>query len=162
MVAGAGVTFKRKVYTPAPAAPLQPLDRPVVYADAGGMNAAVAKRPAFRNANLRDLARGEECSVKLGGACRCQPETTVWAHTNTLADNKGMGYKASDERGFFAGYECHAQIDQGRMDSEKLAAVVAAAQARTRVRLRELADSYAAPEWKQKAALWALTKLERL
>jgi hypothetical protein len=152
--------FKKAVYVPPAPAPIRPLESPPNY----GRNTAMApvpKRPALRNQYLRDLARGEECSVKIGGACACQPETVVWAHTNTLADQKGLGYKASDEQGFFAGHECHTAIDARKLSPEAVDLLVITAQLRTRERLREIADSYSAPQWKQKAAMWALTNLER-
>ncbi len=151
--------FARKVYVPPPVAPLRALESRPNYAQAFHANPTMPKRPALRNQRLRDLARGEECCVKLGGACSCLPETTVWAHTNRLADQKGMGYKSSDERGMLAGYECHTLLDQGRKSAEEIDAVVAMAQQRTRVRLREIADSYSVPTWKQQAAQWALNAL---
>jgi Protein of unknown function (DUF1364). len=116
------------------------------------------KSPASRSHNLRQLANGETCAVCMGG--KCDPATTVWAHTNTLSDNKGMGYKGDDAAGFFAGYVCHALIDQGRMQAHDKAALVAQAQHNTRKRLEQIADDPLTREWKRKAARWALEQLQ--
>jgi hypothetical protein len=116
------------------------------------------KSPALRSQALRDLAKGETCTVCMGG--RCDSATTVWAHTNTLSDNKGMGYKASDERGFFAGDECHKEIDQGaHLSPDDKAALVLQAQIRTLARLREIAGNAALKPWRVNAAQWALDQL---
>jgi hypothetical protein len=126
----------------------------------GGTTGPAPKSPANRSTNLRRLANGEQCTVKrFDGWCNCQPETTVWAHTNTLSDRKGMGYKGSDAQGYFAGYECHCAIDQGGMDADKAARLVLLAQARTRTRLAELARSKTEKHWKTTAAQWALDRL---
>src|SRR3990167_8981541 len=70
------------------------------YSAGGGV--AVAKSPANRLFDLRRLAKGEECTVRrFDGWCACQPETTVWGHTNSLSDRKGLGYKGNDAAGFF-------------------------------------------------------------
>lgn len=115
------------------------------------------KSPASRNANLRQLANGETCCVCMGRYC--DPATTVWAHTNTLGDNKGMGYKGDDARGFFAGYLCHHLIDQGRLSAEEKAGFVLMAQSRTKARLEEIASDPLTREWKRKAARWALERI---
>ena len=126
----------------------------------GGTRGARPKKPANRSMNLRRLAQGEQCTVKrFDGWCNCQPETTVWAHTNTLSDRKGLGYKGSDAVGFFAGHECHCAIDQGGMDADKAARLVLLAQARTRTRLAEIAASATAKPWKIAAARWALEQI---
>lgn len=124
---------------------------------AGGVSGqAVEKEPADRNPNLRRLAEHEECTLRLSG-CRCHPLTTVWAHTNTQRDRKGMGYKAHDSRGFFAGHECHLRIDQGkefgRAEREQ---AVFYAQMRTISRLYEIAESATEKPWRKAAAQWAL------
>jgi hypothetical protein len=124
----------------------------------GGLKAGVPKSPALRSQKLRDLANGETCTVCMGG--RCDPSTTVWAHTNTLGDNKGMGYKASDERGFFAGDACHKEIDHGaHLSHDDKRRLVLQAQIRTLARLREIAGSIALKPWRVRAAQWALMQL---
>jgi hypothetical protein len=116
------------------------------------------KNPSTRNKSLRDLAQGEECSVCCGHYC--QPETTVWAHTNTLSDNKGGAYKAHDHLGFFAGQRCHSMIDQGSIDWRIRETMVREGQERTRERLKEIARSLSVKPWKVRAAQWALAMLE--
>lgn len=121
----------------------------------------IPKKPADRSQRLRDLAEGEACTVMLPGGA-CDPATVVWAHTNTQADEKGMGYKGHDSQGFFACHRCHAAIDQpssaflvrGLFTDE----LVRQAQARTTGRLREIAGSPTMRPWKIATALWALER----
>jgi len=124
-----------------------------------GAGQAQPKRPADRLQALRDLAKGESCA---GVNCRCQPDTTVWAHSNEGAQNKGLGYKANDSSGAFLGRECHDYVD-GRDGSkstqEQRVAVMRLAQMRTRERLREIAGSRTEKLWKVRAARWALDQL---
>lgn len=115
------------------------------------------KSPASRNANLRQLANGETCCVCMGR--NCDPATTVWAHTNTQAQEKGTGYKSHDHMGFFAGFYCHSLIDQGSMLAHDKAALVGQAQYNTRKRLEEIASDPLTREWKRKTARWALERL---
>jgi hypothetical protein len=119
------------------------------------------KKPHTVNPHLRNLARGEVCTgLRYGGYCHCDPATTVLAHTNSLSDRKGMGYKASDHLGAFLGSDCHAWLDTGKASAEEKAAFMAAAQERTRDRLREIAASITGKPWRKNAAQWALTALE--
>lgn len=142
-----------------PRAALTPATRPATYA---GATAALPKDPHTVNPHLRNLARGEACTGhRYGGYCHCDPATTVWAHTNSLADAKGMAYKASDHLGAFLGYDCHAWIDQGTGTADEKAAFMAAAQERTRDRLREIAASPAVKPWRREAARWALEQLQK-
>lgn len=149
--------FARKVYERAPAAPLRAIKRAPNYA--GATTGPAPKDPADRNQALRDLARDEDCTVRRnGGMCSCHPSTTVWAHPNSLGDRKGMGYKGDDCSGVFAGHECHVYLDtSGASDVPMLFRL---AQARTKARLIEIAESKTAKPWKVKAARAALQQLE--
>lgn len=62
--------------------------------------------------NLRKLARGQECLVRLPG-CDGGGETTTLAHFR-LSGYCGTGLKPPDELGAFACYSCHAIVD-GRL-----------------------------------------------
>lgn len=122
---------------------------------------AVDKDPHTVNAHLRNLARGEACTGhRYGGYCHCDPATTVLAHTNSIADGKGMGYKAHDHLGAFLGMDCHAWLDQGNASAAERDAFMAAAQERTRQRWHAIASDPAAKEWRRKAAQWALEQLK--
>ena len=137
---------------------LQPATRTATYA--GATTGPKKKEPHTVNPHLRNLARGEICTgLRYGGYCHCDPATTVWAHTNTQADQKGLGYKGHDHMGAFLGYDCHAWIDQGAGSAEERAAFMAAAQERTRDRLREIAASPAVKPWRREAARWALEQI---
>ena len=60
--------------------------------------------------NLRQLARGKECMVRLVGICNHDPDTTVLAH---LRDGfYGMGIKPVDWCGVWACFHCHNEIDR--------------------------------------------------
>ncbi len=61
---------------------------------------------------IRASARGEECTLRFPG-CNFNPETTVWCHSNSHLDGKGMGIKARDEEGCYGCAACHAFYDGG-------------------------------------------------
>jgi hypothetical protein len=73
---------------------------------------AAPKHPVVASRRLRDSAKGEHCTVRLPWVCLWpRTDTTVLAHSNHLADGKGMGRKACDTRGAFACFACHDVID---------------------------------------------------
>lgn len=61
--------------------------------------------------DLRKLARGRECTVRLVGICNRNPETTVLAHFR-LVGVSGMGMKSPDLLAAFACSACHDAIDR--------------------------------------------------
>lgn len=128
---------------------------------AGTTSAAVEKDPRVDVAAFRNLARGEACTgLRYGGYCHCDPATTVLAHTNSLADGKGMSRKAHDHLGAFLGFDCHGWLDQGKGTAEEKAAFMAEAQTRTRARLAEIAIQPAGRPWRRLAARAWLDLLE--
>lgn len=62
---------------------------------------------------IRASARNQECTLRFPGICNRTPETTVWCHSNRLADGKGMSLKAPDEQGCYGCSDCHAWLDGG-------------------------------------------------
>lgn len=61
---------------------------------------------------ITQAARGETCTVRLGGICSHDPSTTVFAHLN------GAGWalkmvKNGVDLGCFACADCHAWLDGG-------------------------------------------------
>lgn len=145
---------------PPPAEPPR-LYRPVNFTACNDKNMTIEKNPPTRNANFRNLARGEQCTGKLyGNYCHCDPATTVLAHTNSLSDGKGMAQKAHDHLGMFLGSDCHAWLDQGKGTAQDKAAFTVKAQARTQERVAEIASDPMARPWKRQAAAWALEQLK--
>lgn len=63
--------------------------------------------------NLRALARGKPCLVRVPGWCNHEPETTVLAHYR-LAGVSGMGIKSPDILAAFACSDCHDVVDGRR------------------------------------------------
>ena len=61
--------------------------------------------------DLRDAANGEECLVRIVGACVGGTETTVGAHWPGLDGDRGLGLKSSDLCIAFACAGCHDVID---------------------------------------------------
>ena len=57
--------------------------------------------------NLRKLAKGKPCQVRLPGICNNNPETTVLAHLN----GGGMGMKQPDLLGAWCCSDCHDVVD---------------------------------------------------
>ena len=66
--------------------------------------------------NLRSLARGQDCQVRIPGVCNHDPATTVLAHIR-MACVSGMGLKAPDILGAHACSSCHDATD-GRTQTE--------------------------------------------
>ena len=62
--------------------------------------------------NLRKLARGRVCMVRLPG-CNGGGDTTVLAHYR-LAGTCGVGMKPDDEQGAWACDRCHDVVDGRR------------------------------------------------
>ncbi|MGI4717226.1 MAG: nuclease domain-containing protein [Janthinobacterium lividum] len=60
---------------------------------------------------IRKAARGQECTLQILGVCNGQPDTVVLCHSNKLADGKGMGLKAADEKAAFGCSSCHDVLD---------------------------------------------------
>jgi len=60
--------------------------------------------------NLRKLAKGKECQVRLAGICNHDDTTTVLAHIRR-GGIAGMGLKPPDIVSTWACSECHACID---------------------------------------------------
>ena len=60
--------------------------------------------------NLRTLARGRECQVRIPGVCNRDPATTVLAHIR-MAGITGIGMKAKDLLGAHCCSACHDATD---------------------------------------------------
>jgi hypothetical protein len=61
--------------------------------------------------NLRKIAKGKPCMVRLPDVCNHNDETTVLAHIR-MAGISGMGIKADDLLGAWACSACHDTIDR--------------------------------------------------
>lgn len=61
--------------------------------------------------DLRKLARGRDCTVRLPGVCNGNPETTVLAHFR-MAGISGIGMKSPDLAAAWACSACHDAIDR--------------------------------------------------
>lgn len=70
--------------------------------------------------DLRKLARGKECTVRLPGICNGDPATTVLAHFR-LAGISGMGIKPPDAIGAWCCSACHAYADTHKDAETQLA-----------------------------------------
>lgn len=57
--------------------------------------------------NLRKLARGRDCQVRIPGVCNGDPATVVLAHLN----GAGMGRKRHDLHGAYCCSACHDVLD---------------------------------------------------
>lgn len=69
--------------------------------------------------DLRKLARGRPCQVRLEGVCNGDSSTTVLAHVR-MAGISGMGHKAPDVLAAYACSSCHDAIDRrAHMDLER-------------------------------------------
>jgi hypothetical protein len=98
----------------------QPKARPVAEAV---MAAGLAARPPAAaslkvaeasDQRIRDSARGEECTVRIVGACTYDPTHTIWSHAPLGAAGKGKSIKAIDLAGAYCCTACDAVIDGQR------------------------------------------------
>lgn len=60
---------------------------------------------------LRELAKGQQCMVRLVGICNWNQETTVLAHLRR-ANVAGVGQKPPDTCAVWACSACHDEIDR--------------------------------------------------
>lgn len=90
--------------------------------------------------NLRKLAQGKPCLVRLPDHCNHNPETTVLAHYR-LAGLCGLGTKPDDMIAAWCCSDCHDVVD-GRVPTKHDRAVVRLAHAegimRTMHQIREI------------------------
>lgn len=75
--------------------------------------------------DLRKLARGQECLVRIPNICNWDPETTVLAHIRRGGEsNPGMGARVADVCATWACSSCHDVIDRrNAMGSYSLAEI---------------------------------------
>jgi len=66
--------------------------------------------------DLRALARGRDCTIRLPGVCNFNPETTVLAHYR-LIGLSGIGMKSPNQLGAHACSACHAYVDTHKDDA---------------------------------------------
>lgn len=74
---------------------------------------------------LRDLARDQECQIRLVGVCNRDNRTVVLAHYRMIGIS-GFGFKPPDWLGAWACSNCHDAVDRRRfthlpLDEVKLA-----------------------------------------
>jgi hypothetical protein len=65
--------------------------------------------------NLRKLAQGRPCMIRMPGICNGNPETTVLCHLR-MVGLSGMGLKANDLLGAWGCSDCHRYVDTHGMD----------------------------------------------
>lgn len=110
--------FKSKAPAPKPAKQVQYVARPREVARATVEipmhHAPVLKTPDAHNQRIRDSARGEECTVRIVGACTYDPATTIWSHAPLQAAGKGKSLKSVDIAGAYCCTSCDAVIDGQR------------------------------------------------
>lgn len=59
---------------------------------------------------ITEAARGRPCTIRLPG-CNGNPETSVWAHINSIRWGSGKGKKSPDIIGAIACSNCHDLLD---------------------------------------------------
>lgn len=73
--------------------------------------------PIFKGVDLRKLARGMPCLLRIPNVCNHDPETTVLAHVRI--PGTGMGRKPTDLAGIWCCEACHSCLD-GRVQYANL------------------------------------------
>lgn len=65
--------------------------------------------------DLRKLARGKPCLIRVPEVCNHDPSTTVLCHLR-MAGISGMGMKANDFLGAWGCSACHSYVDTHGID----------------------------------------------
>lgn len=154
-------TFPPRLRDREPPAEVRKTERAGVIVPIGDTVVAMPKQCREENPHLRSMARKHGCSFRwVLGCLGNDTSTTVLAHENSLAANKGMGYKAHDYRGAYACAVCHSALDQGRIPQFKKTAAMQCAMGRQKELYREILSNPAASPKDRAAAQWALDRLE--
>lgn len=66
---------------------------------------------------ITKFARDKHCTARIPGVCNHNPETSVWAHIESIRWGAGRGIKVPDVCGLIACSACHDVID-GRTPSD--------------------------------------------
>jgi hypothetical protein len=156
-----GKGFRRPQALPRQRPTPTPVADPVraVMARCEAANDPIPKQPREENPHYRAMARDRPCMLALPGICNRDWSTTVLAHSNSLADNKGKGYKSHDHAGVWACFSCHTWLDQskGPTRDEKRAAFEIAMK-RMRAAVEQIAECSRSSRDRE-AALWALERM---
>lgn len=64
---------------------------------------------------LRDSAKGQECTMRIGNVCNHNSETTVLCHFPSI--DKGMANKSPDYWAGFGCSDCHKYLDDNRLSA---------------------------------------------
>ena len=70
--------------------------------------------------DLRQLAKGQSCQIRIPGCCNFDPATVVLAHFRLIGVS-GMGKKPPDLLGAWACSACHTYVDTHHDDATQLA-----------------------------------------
>ena len=90
--------------------------------------------------NLRTLAKGQACQLRIPGVCNHNPETTVLCHIRR-GGIAGVGQKPPDICGVWGCSDCHALIDgraQTRMTRAEVDSIILEGLLRTLAELTKL------------------------
>ncbi|MDB5541967.1 MAG: hypothetical protein JWQ89_3694 [Devosia sp.] len=72
------------------------------------------KTPDRKSTAIRESARGEECTVRIVGACTHDDAMTIWSHAPFKSADKGGSIKSLDLCGAYCCTACDAVIDGQR------------------------------------------------
>lgn len=153
-----GKGFRRAVYEAPPPAPLRPVARSGVYADAGAASLRLDKPAAQRNRALLDLARDMQCLLRVPGVCNGRTDTTVACHSNWAEHGKGGARKADDHWSCWGCSECHRWLDQGPAPEGEKRAIFDAGMRRQVIEWSLIAADLARAARDRAAAGWALLR----
>ena len=113
----------------------------------------------YRDKSLLKLAQGEECLLQVENFCMGGTETIVACHSNSGANGKGMGQKASDCQTVWGCAACHKWLDQGSASQDDRRKAFEDAHVRQIVEWIKIARTPTLRPWKVTAARNVLTHL---
>lgn len=108
----------------------------------------------YRDKNLMDLARDQECLLQVDNFCRGEGDTssTVACHENSQSRGKGMGIKSSHAFTVWGCHECHKWLDQGSASKKEKEIVFQNAFERQLQEWQKIADNVCLKPWKVQSA----------
>ncbi len=90
----------------------------------------------YKSKKLRDSARGQECTMRVPGACNHNPDTVVLCHVSTKR-SAAMSGKNHDNFSFYGCSNCHAWQEANRYKDPMCAQYVLEAMDETNQRMKE-------------------------
>ena len=134
--------------------------RALVRGSYGGTTSAAPKPVEHRNPTLLAMAKDRPRMLLIPGICNHRTDTTVAAHSNLSIHGKAGARKADDQYTVWACSACHFWLDFGKAAAAQKEMAFTLGHARQALAWRFVAADPCEHGRFQKAARWALERLD--